>query len=150
MTAFKYTSMTIVGALSLIMLSRGIANADELIVRVNNIKEAGEIHIAIYDSAEAFEADRGEKGGAAPGITQGTIEMVQPGSVTYRYELPPGTYAIGIFHDANLNNRLDNYFFGVPREQYGFSNNARGFIGPPSFEDAAFSVEGKTEISITL
>ena len=50
MTAFKYTSMTIVGALSLIMLSRGIANADELIVRVNNIKEAGEIHIAIYDA----------------------------------------------------------------------------------------------------
>jgi len=38
MTAFKYTSMTIVGALSLIMLLRGIANADELIVRVNNIK----------------------------------------------------------------------------------------------------------------
>ncbi len=76
--------------------------------------------------------------------------MVEPGSVTYRYELPPGTYAIGIFHDANLNNRLDNYFFGVPREQYGFSNNARGFMGPPSFEDAAFSVEGKTEISISL
>ena len=126
------------------------ANADELIVRVNNIKEAGEIHIAIYDSAEAFEADRGEKGGAAPGITQGTIEMVEPGSVTYRYELPPGTYAIGIFHDANLNNQLDNYFFGVPREQYGFSNNARGFMGPPSFDDAAFSVEGKTEISIGL
>ena len=150
MTAFKYTSMTIVGALSLIMLSRGIANADELIVRVNNIKEAGEIHIAIYDSAEAFEADRGEKGGAAPGITQGTIEMVQPGSVTYRYELSPGTYAIGIFHDANLNNRLDNCFFGVPREQYGFSNNARGFMGPPSFEDAAFPLEGKTEISISL
>ena len=49
-----------------------------------------------------------------------------------------------------LNNRLDNYFFGVPREQYGFSNNARGFMGPPSFEDAAFSLEGKTEISISL
>ena len=150
MTAFKYTSMAFTGVLTLILLPGIPTNADELIVRVNNIKEAGEIHIAIYDSAEAFEADRGEKGGAAPGITQGTIEMVEPGSVIYRYELPPGSYAIGIFHDANLNNRLDNYFFGVPREQYGFSNNARGFMGPPSFEDAAFSVEGKTEISITL
>jgi len=150
MTAFKYTSTAFMGVLTLILLPGMSANADELIVRVDNIKEAGEIHIAIYDSAEAFEADRGEKGGAAPGITQGTIEMVEPGSVTYRYELPPGTYAIGIFHDANLNNRLDNYFFGVPREQYGFSNNARGFMGPPSFEDAAFSVEGKTEISIGL
>ena len=150
MTGFKYTSMAFMGVLTLILLPGMPTNADELIVRVDNIKEAGEIHIAIYDSAEAFEADRGEKGGAAPGITQGTIEMVQPGSVTYRYELPPGTYAIGIFHDANLNNQLDNYFFGVPREQYGFSNNARGFMGPPSFDDAAFSVEGKTEISIGL
>ena len=150
MTAFKYTSMAFIGVLTLILLPGTATNADELIVRVDNIKEAGEIHIAIYDNAEAFEADRGEKGGAAPGITQGTIEMVEPGSVIYRYELPPGTYAIGIFHDANLNNRLDNYFFGVPREQYGFSNNARGFMGPPSFEDAAFSVEGKTEISIGL
>ena len=150
MTAFKYTSMAFIGVLTLILLPGTAANADELIVRVDNIKEAGEIHIAIYDSAEAFEADRGEKGGAAPGITQGTIEMVEPGSVIYRYELPPGTYAIGIFHDANLNNQLDNYFFGVPREQYGFSNNARGFMGPPSFDDAAFSVEGKTEISIGL
>ena len=150
MTAFKYTSMAFMGVLTLALLPGMASNADELIVRVDNIKEAGEIHIAIYDSAEAFEADRGEKGGPAPGITQGTIEMVEPGSVTYRYELPPGTYAIGIFHDANLNNRLDNYFFGVPREQYGFSNNARGFMGPPSFEDAAFSLEGKTEISINL
>ena len=55
--------------------------------------------------------------------------------------LPPGACAIGIFHGANLSNRLDNHFFGVPREQYGFSNNARGFMGPPSFEDAAFSME---------
>ena len=58
-------------------------------VTVNNIKKAGEIHVAVYDNAEAFEADRGEKGGAAPGITEGTIEMVEPGSVTYVYELPP-------------------------------------------------------------
>ena len=124
--------------------------ADELVVTINNIKEAGEIHIAIYDNATAFETDRGEKGGAAPGITEGTIEMVDPGSVTYQYELPPGTNAIGIFHDANLNNRLDNYFFGVPREQYGFSNDACGFLGPPSFDAAVFSVAGRTEIAITL
>ena len=132
------------------VLSACPALADELIVTIDNIKDAGEIHVAIYDNADAFEADRGENGGAAPGITQGTIEYIEPGTVTYRYEVAPGTYAIGIFHDANLNNRLDNYFFGVPREQYGFSNNARGFMGPPSFDDAAFTVEGKTETSITL
>ena len=69
MGTFKYISMAIVGTLALIIFPVGIANADELIVRVDNIKEAGEIHIVIYDSAEAFEADRGDKGSAAPGMT---------------------------------------------------------------------------------
>ncbi len=148
-TAPRVTASVTLAAVRSLLLSVPLV-ADELVVTIDNIKEAGEIHIAIYDNAAAFEADRGEKGGAAPGITEGTIEMVEPGSVTYQYELPPGTYAIGTFHDANLNNRLDNYFFGVPREQYGFSNDARGFLGPPSFDDAAFSVAGRTEIAITL
>ena len=119
-------------------------------VTVNNIKKAGEIHVAVYDNAEAFEADRGEKGGAAPGITEGTIEMVEAGSVTYVYELPPGTYAIGIFHDVNLNNKMDNNFFGIPKEQYGFSNNASAFLGPPAFEAAAFELNGVAIQSIDL
>ena len=141
--------MTAVTVAATLLLSLPIF-ADELVVTINNIKEAGEIHVALYGNAEAFEADRGEKGGAAPGITQGTIEFVEAGSVIYRYDVAPGTYAIGIFHDVNLNNQLDNYFFGVPKEQYGFSNDARGFMGPPSFNDAAFSVKGRTEIAITL
>ena len=126
------------------------ASADTLTITVNNIKKAGEIHVAVYDNAEAFEADRGEKGGAAPGITEGTIQIVEPGSVTYIYELPPGTYAIGIFHDVNLNNKMDNNFFGVPKEQYGFSNNARALFGPPDFEDAAFVLKGSASQSIDL
>ena len=126
------------------------ASADTLTVTVNNIKKAGEIHVAVYDNAQAFEADRGEKGGAAPGITEGTIEMVESDSVTYVYELPPDTYAIGIFHDVNLNNKMDNNFFGIPKEQYGFSNNARAFFGPPSFEAAAFELNGATTQSIDL
>ena len=126
------------------------ASADTLTVTVNNIKKAGEIHVAVYDNAEAFEADRGEKGGAASGITEGTIEMVEPGSVTYVYELPPGTYAIGIFHDVNLNNKMDNNFFGVPKEQCGFSNNARALFGPPDFENAAFVLKGSASQSIDL
>ena len=127
-----------------------LASADTLTVTINNIKKAGEIHVAVYNNAEAFEADRGEKGGAAPGISEGTIEMVQPGSVTYVYELPPGTYAIGIFHDVNLNNKMDNNFLGIPVEQFGFSNNARALFGPPDFEDAAFVLKGSASQSIDL
>ena len=132
------------------VLATHVAVADTLIVEVNNIKKAGEIHVAVYDNAEAFEADRGEKGGAAPGIVDGTIVMVEAGTSTFEYELPAGQYAVGIFHDVNLNNKMDNNFLGLPKEQYGFSNNARALFGPPSFEDAAFELEGVTKQSIDL
>ena len=126
------------------------AFADTLIVEVNNIKKAGEIHVAVYDNAEALEADRGEKGGAAPGIVDGTIVMVEAGTSSFEYELPAGQYAVGIFHDVNLNNKIDNNFLGLPKEQYGFSNNARALFGPPSFEEAAFELKGITKQSIDL
>ena len=140
---------TIIASLSTVLATH-VTVADTLIVEVNNIKKAGEIHVAVYDNAEAFEADRGEKGGAAPGIVDGTIVMVDAGTSTFEYELPAGQYAVGIFHDVNLNNKMDNNFLGLPKEQYGFSNNARALFGPPSFEDAAFELEGVTKQSIDL
>lgn len=54
------------------------ASGDTLTVTVNKLKKAGEFHVAVYENAKAFEADRGEKGGAAPGIKEDTIEMVEP------------------------------------------------------------------------
>jgi uncharacterized protein (DUF2141 family) len=57
---------------------------------------------------------------------------------------------VGIFHDVNLNNKMDNSFLGLPKEQYGFSNNARALVGPPSFGEAAFVLKGVTKQSIDL
>ena len=146
-----FAKLLLIAGCSVVMVhSAPAALADTLTVTVNNIEKAGEIHVAVYDSAEAFEADRGEKGGEAQGIIEGTIEIVTPGSVAYVYELPAGTYAIGIFHDVNLNNKMDNNFFGIPKEQYGFSNNARAFLGPPAFEAAAFKLKGATTQEIDL
>ena len=59
-----------------------------------------------------------------------------------------GTYAIRYYHDENKNGKMDTGTFGIPKEGYGFSNNARGFMGPPDFEDMLFDVEG--DVSMTL
>jgi len=64
-------------------------------------------------------------------------------------EVPSGTYAVRLYHDANGNGELDTNMFGVPQEPFGFSNNVRGTMGPPSFEKAAFSVEDETR-SMTI
>ena len=124
--------------------------AASVTVKVNNINKKGEIHLAIYDDADVFENDNGEKGGAAKGIIRGMIEDVNTGSVTYTFELTNDTYAIGIFIDKNYNNKMDRNLFGVPKEQFGFSNNAKGNFGPPSFEDASFTVLGDMKLEINL
>jgi uncharacterized protein (DUF2141 family) len=54
--------------------------------------------------------------------------------------LKAGTYAISTFHDRNSNDTVDKNLFGLPTEKYGFSRDAAGRMGPPSFEAAAFTV----------
>ena len=116
--------------------------------RVNGIEEAGIMHLAIYATAVAFENDQGDKSGPADGIIDGVIEAVTADSATYRFELPAGTYAIGLVVDAN--GVMDRNLFKIPKEQYGFSNNARGAFGPPSFEDASIYLQDELEIEIDL
>ena len=133
---------------SLLLMSPAFAGT--VTVEVRNIETKGEMHLAIYDDADVFENDNGEKGGAAKGIVEGVIEEVGTGTATYSFELPNGTYAIGIFVDTNYNNEMDRNFFGVPKEQYGFSNDAKGSFGPPSFKDASFTVSGDVKLKINL
>jgi len=70
--------------------------ADILVVEVANIQSPGELHIAIYDDAKAFQGDKGEKGGPAEGIIDGVIQEVSGEAVSFRFELPEGRYAIGV------------------------------------------------------
>lgn len=55
-------------------------------------------------------------------------------------QVPYGEYGIAIFHDENGNGELDKYFIGLPKEDYGFSNNE---TVPPKWKNAKFSVNAK-------
>ena len=145
----KYTSRYILSILASIFVTSS-AMAGTLTVEVTNIEKPGEMHLAIYDDADVFENDNGEKGGAAKGIIEGVIEDVKTGTASYQFTVPAGTYAIGIFVDTNYNNEMDRNFFGVPKEQYGFSNNAKGSFGPPSFKEASFTLTGDMSLRIDL
>jgi uncharacterized protein (DUF2141 family) len=39
--------------------------------------------------------------------------------------VPEGVYAVSVFHDENMNQRLDKNFMGVPKEGYVASNNPK-------------------------
>jgi uncharacterized protein (DUF2141 family) len=61
----------------------------------------------------------------------------------------PGTYAIALVHDENINNKMDMRLF-LPREGFGFSRNPAIGMGPPKFKSASFSVNGNTAQTIKM
>ncbi|MDR2086592.1 MAG: DUF2141 domain-containing protein, partial [Dysgonamonadaceae bacterium] len=61
-----------------------------------------------------------------------------------------GDYAVSIFHDENDNYKLDTGMFGIPVEKTGFSNNAKGVMGPPKFKDCVVKIEEDLVIYISL
>jgi uncharacterized protein (DUF2141 family) len=65
-------------------------------------------------------------------------------------ELPPGTYAVAVFHDANGNGKLDTNFLGIPKEPTGASRDPKPRMGPPKFTDCSFDLKSNTSITINL
>jgi len=114
-------------------------------IRVSNIHSPqGNIMLAIYDSPDTFLGKQVIKGMTIPVTQQGTIQF----SVK---DLPAGFYAFSLYHDINSNGILDDNFFRIPKEPYGFSNNAKGGLGPPSFKEAMFEVKVNAQlVEITL
>lgn len=133
-------------------------NANELRVTVEGIRsQSGNILIGLYDSIDTFNRaiEMSDKEGFLndPGRFAGVAlraNAALKSSVVFT-NLNPGLYAIILFHDRNGNGKLDKNFLGIPNEPYGFSNNAQGFLGPPSFEKALMRItHGDNSVKITL
>lgn len=97
---------------------------------INELK--GEIRIAMFDSREKYTKDP----------IHAIVLPVDSTTIIWTQEmLPFGEYAIAVYHDKNENGKIDTNFLGIPKEDYGFSNNARGRFGPASWQDSKFKVE---------
>lgn len=101
--------------------------------------DAGHVRMGLATADAKFEADTDFREASVP---------VHDGTARHIFEnIPYGTYAVRLYHDANDNEELDTNFMGIPKEAYGFSNNARGRFGLPSFDEAAFTLDAD---SLTL
>ncbi len=126
-------------------------SADELTINISGQTKAGILNLGIYNNAAAYDKsvkgeERSEKG-LFSGIDS-YIDLQE--SHEFVINLPEGTYAIALFIDANENLKIDKNFLGIPKEQYGFSNNAMGKLSGPSFEQAKFQVKGNAVQNIKL
>ena len=81
-----------------------------------------------------------------------TAAQIDSGRATCEFpKVPPGAYALSVFHDENWNGRLDTNWLGIPREGVGASNNPKARMGPPRFAAAAFKHSAaSTDIEIIM
>jgi|ERR1700685_319365 uncharacterized protein (DUF2141 family) len=64
--------------------------------------------------------------------------------------VPAGTYAVTVLDDTNMNGKMDFNFIGLPKKGYGFSNDAKATLSPPSFSAASFKYSGKGSQSVPI
>lgn len=91
----------------------------------------GTLRAAVFGNAKSFEKKQHF-------IAEEVIPVTSASEVRLAFpDLPPGRYAIAVFHDLNDNGILDTNALGIPTEPYGFSNNPAAKWSAPKFEEAA-------------
>src|SRR5437588_8772239 len=117
-------------AIALIFMA-GQASAARIIVTIDGLHNAqGSVFVGLYATPSKFL--NGNQSDAMRKVRAGT------GPITVTFDnLPPGTYAVGAYHDENGNDHLDTNFLGLPVEGYALSNGVRGVSPKPAFQLAA-------------
>lgn len=115
------------------------AKTGDLEIAVTNLEsDKGFLVVALLNSQEQYDSgDQMFRSNDKVEIRAGKA------SITFK-DIPFGSYAVKTFHDENSNGKLDTNFVGYPKESFGFSNDAMGKFGPPSFEEAEFSLAART------
>lgn len=105
---------------------------------------AGNLRVAVYGDENDFDR-------RVNPVRRETIPL-RGGDVDWDFGgLPPGAYAVLVHHDGNANGSLDKNPLGIPTEPYGFSNDARGTLGPPGWSEARIVLRpGENSIEIRV
>lgn len=116
-------------------------------VKILNIRNStGTVDCALFESPVGFPRE------FLHSARNVMVLKIQEAQARCDFEnIPPGTYAIAIIHDENMNGKLDTNWLGVPKEGYGFSNTAKGVVGAPLFSAASFPYDGQNlDLTISL
>ncbi len=123
------------------------AGAATLTVHVTGARNAkGQIRASLFQSAKGFPGDASQ-------AIQTQAADIDPQSLSAQIVftgLLEGVYAVSVFHDENMNRKLDKNFLGIPKEGYGASNNPKKKMGPPDFEEAKFQLSGAAGQSLEI
>lgn len=138
----KKILLTIAIIFGAIFSSNGQENTFDLTVNISGLSSnKGNLMVGLYNKKEDFLKKR-YKGDV--------VKIENKKSVVIFRNLPKGEYAVSFVHDENDNKKMDTNFLGIPKEDYGCSNNATGFMGPPKYKDAKFQLTANKTIKINI
>lgn len=122
--------------------SFGFAQNADLTVSITDLKSnTGSLTAELYNSKGTFLKKSYKKGS--------TVIKSNAASVTFS-DVPKGVFTVMVYLDMNNNGKLDKSFIGMPKEPVACSNNAKGFMGPPKYEEAKFTIASDSKISIKM
>lgn len=96
------------------------------------VSNDGDVKLALFNSEESYTAQN-----IVP-FRKIAVPIKEKKAEIVFDQVPFGTYAIKLFHDADQNGELNINPRGLPEEAYAFSNHADGRHGPPPYEKARF------------
>ena len=106
--------------------------------------EEGQAMVAFYIDGRGWpDGEEGLFASAVVPISGGT-------AFTTFEDVPAGRFAVSVYHDEDSDGKLDTNLVGIPSEDYGFSADASGVFGPPSFEEASLELEAGASMQITV
>ena len=122
----------------LLLSAASVSSAATIEVRVSNVAGGkGTINVAACDKERFLK--QCAYSASAPAQAGETVVLIEG--------VPPGTWAVLAYQDENGNKELDRNVIGIPKENYGFSRDAKGTFGPPSFEATAIQVDGERAVA---
>ena len=129
-------------AVILSISSFGLAQNSNLTVTVLGIKNStGLLTVELYNAKGKFLKSSYKTISSAIKSNAATLTFIG---------IPNAEYTVMTYHDENNNGKLDKNFIGMPKEAVACSNNAKGFMGPPKYEDAKFTISGDSKITIKI
>jgi uncharacterized protein (DUF2141 family) len=114
-------------------------------VKVLNIRNStGAVACALFESQDGFPSD------FLHTANRIIVMRIRDTQARCDFEdIAPGAYALAVIHDENMNGKLDTNWVGIPTEGYGFSNDVKALLGPPSFSSARFAYDGR-DLNMTI
>ena len=125
-------------------ISSSTVDTGTIEVEITDVRSAkGEVEIFLFNQKEGYPMD------PTKALKRERIKIDKNKSTGAFSNIPYGTYAIAGYHDENGDSALNFNFLHIPKEGVCASNDAKGHLGPPSFEDAKFSMNSAV-VKITM